>query len=75
LILNCQVDRDTPFFIANAAKQLHQALDEKKGGNAEVKYVSKLPHPSEHRNHITGKVMSNHDIFLQLINYWYFLYM
>lgn len=54
---NFKVHRDTPFFRATAAKQLHQALNEKKAGNAGMKYLITLPDPSQHRNHITGKVM------------------
>ncbi|KAK2564391.1 hypothetical protein P5673_011818 [Acropora cervicornis] len=49
------VNRDTPFFRATAAKQLHQALNEKKAGNAQMKYLITLPDPCQHRNHITGK--------------------
>ncbi|CAH3022467.1 unnamed protein product [Porites evermanni] len=52
---NFKVHRDTPFFRATAAKQLHQALNEKKAGNAQMKYLITLPDPSQHRNHITGK--------------------
>lgn len=51
---NFQVHRDTPFFRATAAKQLHQALNEKKAGNAQMKYLITLPDPSQHRNHITN---------------------
>ena len=36
---------------------LHQALNEKKAGNAQMKYLITLPDPGQHRYHITGKVM------------------
>ena len=57
LTLIFKVNRDTPFFRATAAKQLHQALNEKKAGNAQMKYLITLPDPCQHRNDITGKVM------------------
>ena len=36
---------------------LHQAINEKKAGNAQMKYLKALPDPCQHRYHITGKVM------------------
>ncbi len=56
LFFNFQVERDTAFFRNNAAKQVHKALSEKKGGHTEMLFILKLPHPSTHKNHITGRV-------------------
>ncbi|KAL9978130.1 hypothetical protein ACROYT_G015617 [Oculina patagonica] len=52
---NFKVERDTAFFRNNAAKQVHKALSEKKGGHTEMLFILKLPHPSTHKNHITGR--------------------
>lgn len=56
-ILNFQLERDTTYLRANAAKQLHKALSEQKAEHGEMYYILKLPHPSQHSNHITGKVL------------------
>ena len=54
--LHFQVERDTAYYRVTAAKQLHKALSENKSVHAEMNYVLKLPNPSEHKNHITGRV-------------------